>query len=331
VTVDEAVEQYAEILVDTDALRDALRTIFESTLRDDDVDELPDEVSRAYQTLRSEVGLDEPDDDEVGPPAPWSPADVYAQARIETTENPTLLGPDADVDGPGLLGGGFLAKLRDGILSPLRQLSFWTMKARARRFGENGAAKLLRQLQKAAPKGAHFHLMGHSFGCLVVTAALAGKRGGPKAKPVDSLLLVQGALSLWAYAETVPDEDEPGYFARVIGDGLVRGPIVTTRSSFDYAVGRFYPLGAGIAGSVLLGDELPRFGGLGAFGICGVEEAEDVEIGDRDTDYGFVPGHVYNVDASSVIRKLEGPGGAHNDIAYPETARLAWQAALATD
>ena len=44
--------------------------------------------------------------------------------------------------------------------------------------------------------------MGHSFGCIVASATVAGpaaQRVLPR--PVDSLFLVQGALSLWAYCQ----------------------------------------------------------------------------------------------------------------------------------
>ena len=59
------------------------------------------------------------------------------------------------------------------FLSPLRQLSFWKMKERARAFGESGAHELLARLRIVAPR-ARFHLMGHSFGCIVVSATVAG-------------------------------------------------------------------------------------------------------------------------------------------------------------
>ena len=69
----------------------------------------------------------------------------------------------------------------DGLLAPLRTLSFWKMKDRARRFGESGGAPLLADLMSAAAgRGVRFHLMGHSFGCIVVSAAVAGPGGlGP--------------------------------------------------------------------------------------------------------------------------------------------------------
>ena len=148
------------------------------------------------------------------------------------------------------------------------------MKDRARAFGENGAHELLARLQIAAPR-ARFHLMGHSFGCIVASATVAGPAGEPDLpRPVDSLFLVQGALSLWSYASDIPyAAGTAGYFHRIVKHGLVRGPIVTTRSSHDTAVGRFYPLGAQIRKQLVLGDQLPAYGGIGSFGIQGAKGA----------------------------------------------------------
>src|SRR3712207_7349294 len=43
----------------------------------------------------------------------------------------------------GLLGDGLWGKLREAVLTPLRQLTFWSMKDRARKFGEGGGRRLL--------------------------------------------------------------------------------------------------------------------------------------------------------------------------------------------
>ncbi|MFS8980785.1 CHAT domain-containing protein [Cupriavidus necator] len=231
---------------------------------------------------------------------------------------------------PHLLGIG--DSIREAILAPLRQLSFWKMKDRARKFGETGAHALLNAMQGAGP-GAHFHLMGHSFGCIVVSGMVAGEAssGAPTLRrPVDSLFLVQGALSLWAYANDVPyAPGTAGYFQRIIASGLVRGPLLTTRSPHDTAVARFYPLGAGSGRQFLLGDDLPKYGGIGVFGIQGSAAIVDMTIGPADLPYDFSEGRIFNLDAAGVIRHGEGPAGAHNDIAHPEVAHVFWAAALA--
>ena len=219
---------------------------------------------------------------------------------------------------------------------PVCQLSFWAMKHRACHVGETGVHSLLIQLQNAAPE-ARFHLMGHSFGCIVVSAAVAGplNQGTVTSRlprPVHSLFLAQGALSLWSFAENLPFPPSlPGYFRPIdVAPALVSGPIVTTRSTFDHAVGTFFPLGAKLGDDLLLGEDLPEFGGVGAFGLRGTatDTTHDAMVLNADADYGFEAGHIYNIDASTVICHGNWPSGAHSDIAHPQIAHLFWQATL---
>jgi hypothetical protein len=342
---DELVQRYAKRIADTGAAKTALTTIL-AAAADEVAAQLAEGIlsahlEQAYQTLFDQAGLDlagagaAPGSDQrtFSPTliiSEWTSA-AEEQAQPEPAEQP---GPDA---GPGLLGGGFRLNIKDVLLSPVRQLSFWAMKRRARRVGETGVHALLIGLQKSAP-AARFHLMGHSFGCIVVSAAISGPldQGAVTSRlprPVHSLFLVQGAMSLWSFAESIPFlPNAPGYFRPIdIAPALVSGPIVTTRSKFDHAVGTFFPLGARLGDEVLLGEELPEFGGVGAFGIRGTaaDTTHDVPVLNADAEYGFDVGHIYNIDASTVICHGGGAAGAHSDISHPEIAHLLWQAALA--
>jgi hypothetical protein len=109
------------------------------------------------------------------------------------------------------------------------------------------------------------------------------------------------------------------------------GPAVTTRSRFDTAVGRWYPLGAGAARQVdFAPGELPRYGGVGAFGLQGPGlDLVDLALQAADRPYEFRGGRVFNLECSGVIRNGGGAAGAHNDIAHPEVAHAVWAAALA--
>src|SRR5215472_846011 len=149
-------------------------------------------------------------------------------------------------------------------------------------------------------------------------------------RPVVSLLLVQGALSLWSYAGDIPyAKGTAGYFHRIVEHGLVRGPIVTTRSTHDTAVGRFYPLGAQVRQQLVLDDALPAYGGIGSFGIQGLNGLVDMPMRPAAFRYGFRAGTIYNLEASDVIKNGGGASGAHSDIAHPEVAHAFWSAVLA--
>lgn len=153
--------------------------------------------------------------------------------------------------------------------------------------------------------------MGHSFGCIAVCGAVVGGAGtAALPRSVESLLLVQGALSLWSAGSDIPyAPGRSGYFRPLLD--LVSGPIVTTRSTKDYAVGRFYPLGARVKKQLLLDQpNVPAYGGVGSFGLHGLGEvARDIPIQSASFAYMFEPSRVCNIDASRVIANLDGPGG----------------------
>ena len=214
------VEDYAARVADTPAARAALEQIVAAAIENVEPDSLSPEVFAAYRTLNREADLGiggvgaVPGADRDG----FDPEAVYQALKD-------------DAPSFGLFGTG-------GVLGVLRTLSFWRMKDRARWFGETVGSPLLARLMQAAPRNLRFHLMGHSFGCIVMSATLAGPRGrGRVARPVESLALVQGALSIWSYCDDIPfTPGQPGYFNKVIADKRVRGPILATQSVFDTAM-----------------------------------------------------------------------------------------------
>ena len=321
----EDVDAWAERIAATSAARAAIARILEAG-NDSPFPVVSAALARSYRDLLGETPLARGDETS----APGMNQDAFDPQAI--VDDYVRTGGDVRAGAPTrLLGAG--AALRDALLSPLRQLSFWSMKDRARRFGEGAAHAFLRALQRVAPQ-VRIHLMGHSFGCIVVCGAVAGR--GAKdalARPVESLFLVQGALSLWAFANANPYRTGRGYFADIRARGGVAGPIVTTRSQYDLAVGRFYPLGAGLRRQSLLDPRVPapfpRYGGLGAFGIQGVNDASTVPMLTATQAYDFRPGSLVNLEASAVIREGGGAAGAHSDIAHPEVAHAFWSAAMA--
>lgn len=311
------VDAYAGRIAETPAAREALATIFAAAMHHIAPSMLPADVAEAYRVLDQEAGLGS--GGEEAPPGadrePFDPERSYQAALAE----------EAVSFGSGGLG---------GLLAPLRFLTFWKMKDRARSFGETGGAALLRDLQRAAgaSRGVRFHLAGHSFGCIVVSAILRGSDGDrTDTSPVHSLALLQGALSLWSYCSDIPTAPgRPGYFHPVIAGGRVSGPIITTQSRWDTAVGRLYPLGAGVRGQVAFAPgELPRYGALGAYGARGPgPEVVDMEMCGAEERYRFEPGTIYNLEGSRFIREGRGLSGAHSDIDRREVAHAVWNAAL---
>jgi hypothetical protein len=305
------VQSTLAVLDDSPVVRDAVQTIVEAAIEDPVPAVLPGQVRTAYERLDAAAGTGAdgegaaPGDDR----APFDPEGTYQAMLLEDLSS---------------FGGTSVS----GLLAPLRVLTFWQMKRRARDVGATGMARLLAALQAAAPQ-ARFHLMGHSFGCIVASSAVASP--GEGRRPIASLSLVQGAMSLWSFCSAIPSAPgRPGFFHRVLEDGLVDGPVVVTTSVHDRAVGTFYPLGAGARGQVDYGsDRLPTYGAIGAFGLRGPGvPVVDEDLHPVDEPYAFRPGRVHNLRADDVVNVSAGVMGAHSDIAKPPVAHAVWQAAL---
>ena len=294
---------------DADAVRAQLQIILAENETNAGATSLRPPVAEAYRRLAELIGR------KAGRPGGPPDAEEAAFDPEQAFE--------AGNEGGAAFGGGFDF---GGLLGPLRQLSFWTMKSRARTVGEGGMHRFIASLQQALP-AARFHLMGHSFGCIVVSSILGGP-GGKTALPraVDSLALVQGALSLWGYADRIPDQAGGGYFNGMIKRGAVRGPIVVTTSEHDAAVGTFYPLAARLSGKVDFA-ALPEYGAIGAFGIQGKDGVVSAKLLPQTGQYDFKAGKVYNLESSPFIAKMDGASGAHSDIDGPQVAHALWQAA----
>lgn len=315
--IDRAVDEYAERIANTETARQALQTILTAAMEGSPSDSLPPDVLNAYQVLNQEADL-KSEGESAAPGSDWDGFDPEAIYQASEQE-PVSFSTDS-------------SSIWDAVLNPLRVLSFWKMKDRARKIGESGGFNLLKQLQENTPETVRFHLMGHSFGCILVSSTLAGAKGeGKLVRPVNSVTLVQGAMSLWSYCAKIPYErDRPGYFNSILEQHKVTGPIVTTYSDFDYAVGKMYPLAAGIVLSSVdfAPGHLPKYGGIGSYGICGHDlTAEYLDMLDSNTSYEFKPGKIYNIDSRKFINDVTDKSiGAHNDFAKPEVAHVVWSA-----
>jgi hypothetical protein len=123
---------------------------------------------------------------------------------------------------------------RGALLSPFHALSFWAMKRRAGDVGERLGRECLAPLWRSLSPPPRLHLVGHSFGAKLVTSAVLGG-----ARP-ESLTLLLGAFSAFAFAPEIPRFDRPGFYHRVLAERLVHGPIVVVRSDHDTALATYY-------------------------------------------------------------------------------------------
>ncbi|MFN0166432.1 MAG: hypothetical protein ACKV22_08375 [Bryobacteraceae bacterium] len=311
-TVDELLEKAVEHF-GGESVRGPLKVIFDAHRADMAAFEVPPEALAAYQELAKAIGFSASGEADGSPDTDGAALDPQAALEAENAAAAAFGG-----------GGGFLG----GIVSGLRQASFWMMKSRARTVGEQGMHQFIAALQNVC--GAKIHLMGHSFGCVVVSSILGGPGGKARMpRPVSSAVLVQGAMSLWGYADQVPDLSKPGYFRNVLANRNVSGPIVTTQSPFDTAVGVLYPAAVGLVREAdFAPGNLPKYGAIGTFGIQGTNVAEGREMLEADGQYGFQCGRIYNLASGKFIKKMEGASGAHSDIDGQQVAHAIWQAAL---
>jgi pimeloyl-ACP methyl ester carboxylesterase len=167
---------------------------------------------------------------------------------------------------------------------------------------------MLAQLRKSSPK-LRLHLVGHSFGGRVVTAATDA--AGPATK-VNSLTLLQAAYSHNGLSQKFDGKND-GFFRKVISAKKVMGPILATCTKNDRAVGIAYPLASRISGvnAAALGDENDPYGGIGRNGAVKTPEAVKATLQTDGTPYAFSAGKMFNLNADAVI-------SGHSDICKPE-------------
>jgi hypothetical protein len=227
--------------------------------------------------------------------------------------------------------GDVFGKVWNGAKDALRMASYYEMKGRAGDIGRQGLGPLLARLHERQP-GLRVHLLGHSFGARLVSFALSGITSD-EASPVASLCLIQGAFSHWAFA---PRHSMPFGTAGALSQyaDRVHGPLVSTFSEHDWAVGRWYPQASFLArqdNENLDPDEPDRWGGMGSDGFQGVSPAGGFDLRPAGKAYLLEAGSFYRVNGSAVIADTsQSPfSGAHSDIRHPQIAWLAVAAAAA--
>ena len=224
--------------------------------------------------------------------------------------------PRRDGTDVGAALGMFTGKGLAGAANLLNVFTYFTMRHRAGVVGARGVHAMLRAVRQRAP-GVRLHLVGHSFGARLATAAVQGTGSHVG---VATLCLLQAAFSQHAFAADVGGRS--GLYRPVVAGGLVSGPILVTHTRNDRAVAIAYALASRIAGQVAsLVGRRDEFAGLGAVGAHPgtTPEALDVDAPPDWSEVRLTAGRVNNLDGDAVIE-------GHSDIATPAVARAVWAA-----
>lgn len=303
-----------EGLADTELGREAVRTLLDSALTDSNPPVLDRPTEEAIRYLLSHELQDQAVNSEISTVDAQA---VYQAAKAESEDSLMSFGI-----------GGALGPL----LSLVSQFSLWKMKARARNFGETGGAQLLRKLMTATNQQVQFHLMGHSFGTIVIASTVTGQQGRePLPRPVNTLYLVQGAVSFWAFCKDIPvKKGTAGYYQHLADTNYLQGPILVTHTENDTAVKDLYVLAMKVSTDEVIsfGLDYPVHGGLGMFGARGTGIAiQDLQLLPLQASYAFKPNTFFNLHVSEYVKAGSFlTGGAHADIAHPELAHALWSA-----
>jgi hypothetical protein len=241
---------------------------------------------------------------------------VDAETLFENAETP-VVAPAAPAGGAGggsSLGSGGAVGLGDllsGVQAAARRIAnfatYYQMKSRAGTVGNKGVAPLIDTL---AAKVDRIHLVGHSFGGRLVTAAAMDS----KTPKLHSVSLLQAAFSHNGLSEGFgKDNKDKGFFRALVDEKRISGPIIITHTKNDKAVGIAYPLASRIAGqnAAALGDQNDPYGGMGRNGAQNTKEADNqFTLGLPGTRYSFKKGKIHNISSDLIqdhgdVRRIE--------------------------
>ena len=254
-----------------------------------------DKFVKLVQQILADDGADAEIDEEVPPALDTRPGRDIIDLLSRPGRGEVQLGRGGAAGIGNLFNG-----IKGGVMNFLNMTTYWKMKKRAGKVGQKGVHEILRTLSTRFPDLA-IHLVGHSFGGRLVSAAVRGPDNAPAVR-VKTLSLLQAAFSHYGFAENF-DADRDGYFRRVVTQHNVAGPVLITHTKNDKAVGLAYPLASRVNrdDSAALGDEHDRFGGIGRNGAQRTPEAVQSDLQNQSGAYTFEPGKFYNLKADDFI------------------------------
>jgi hypothetical protein len=282
----------------------------------------PDARKEFVQAIRSILNPDDRhDDDGSADFFAVDPETLFKKLSGEVKFTPAVAtGGATSLSGGGAAG--FIGDAAAGLLAGARRIAnfatYYEMKTRAGTVGRSGVALVLARVRQARPD-LPIHLVGHSFGGRLVTAAASTLP--PGAQHV-TLMLLQAAFSHNGLAEKFDGKND-GAFCTVLRDRRISGPLLITHTKRDTAVGIAYPLASRIArdGAAAFGDENDPYGGIGRNGAQRTK-AEAQVLQALGAEYQFKPGVVYNLNADKFISN-------HGDVAGPQVAYAFWHGVMA--
>jgi hypothetical protein len=212
---------------------------------------------------------------------------------------------------------------RAAVARFLNQTTYYEMKKRAGIVGSRLGAEIIPAVKTARPT--RLHLVGHSFGARLVTAAASALPQPLPGFEFFSLTLLQGAFSHNALAQDFGG-GKSGAFCRVIG--RPSGPISITHTHNDRACTFWYALASRVARDVAagIGGKNDKYGAMGAngaqklaAGLCAPEHKGGPFKPVRRKVNGFL--------ADAYIVKVKGKTkaestDAHNNITNEQCGRL---------
>ena len=244
---------------------------------------------------------------------------VAAETLFDNAQTPVVApaARGAGAGGGSSVGNGGVASLGDllsGVQAAARRIAnfvtYYQMKSRSGLVGSKGVADLLRRIRDKKPT-VRIHLVGHSFGGRLVTAAAHGL---PAKTDLVTMSLLQAAFSHNGLSDGFGDDrKEKGFFRALVDEKRISGPIVITHTKNDKAVGIAYPLASRIAGqnAAALGDQDDPYGGMGRNGAQHTKEADNrFTLGLPGTPYSFEKGKIHNISSDLIedhgdVRRIE--------------------------
>lgn len=287
------------------------------------LDDDPDAQRQFVEILRAQLSKDDADPDDGSDGFFEKDPVELLQSLSEPVPPPPLPaggGGAAMLEGGGEGGpeggaaglGDFFSGVKAGAGRALNFFTYYQMKKRAGLVGKTGVASVLRQIHDKLPQ-VKLHLIGHSFGGRLVTAAADAL--GP-AVPVTTLTLLQAAYSHNGLGQKY-DGVHDGFFRQIVVAKKVTGPLLITHTKNDKAVGIAYPTASRLSGDVAsaLGDANDPYGGMGRNGAQKTPEVDAAVafLEPVGTHYAFNVGKIYNLNADEFIK-------GHSDIAKDEVA-----------